>query len=413
MTHAPLGGYLNMVGGLVVLVLGLLVLVPKPRRRAGIAFSVFAAGVGGFYFAHHFGVILHAPEGPRRLVESVMMALGLVGVLAMLVTFPSPLSRRERSLLAVSLGVGVLLVVPLLVARHGGEAPVAGSLYALSVGSLYTLFLILSLRFARSNDAVFRRQGGFAAGGLALFVGFQAGGGIDFAGASSLLRAEGAALAGAVLRFAMVLLVAALWLSATRGPEARLARNVALITLAATLAGVLSVTLSLPGGHGIARVIMALVLAYGILRHQLLGIDVKIKWTIRQSTVAAIFIGIFFIASESAAVFLGEKWGTYGGIIAAGGLVFAIAPLQQFAERVADHAMPGVKATSEMTQDERLSLYRAQLIVAYRDAAVDANERELLEITRRRLRIDAEVALSLEREAAGQAAAVAPAQEVR
>lgn len=143
--------------------------------------------------------------------------------------------------------------------------------------------------------------------------------------------------------------------------------------------------------------------AYAILRHQLFDIDVRIKWTLKQSTVAAVFIGLFFVVSESAAQFFSERVGTYLGIVAAGTLVFVIAPLQHFAQRVADRAMPGVKPVGERTDDERLMLYREQLGAAYADGAVNASERALLEHLRARLGIDAEAAMRVETAVGGEA----------
>ncbi|HVM45125.1 MAG TPA: hypothetical protein VM582_04250, partial [Candidatus Thermoplasmatota archaeon] len=84
--------------------------------------------------------------------------------------------------------------------------------------------------------------------------------------------------------------------------------------------------------NGIMRTVGILLLVYAIVRHQLLGIDVKVRWGISKSTVAAVFIAVFFVASEAAQQFFGDSLGsTYVGIAAAGALVFAMAPLQRAA----------------------------------------------------------------------------------
>lgn len=152
-----------------------------------------------------------------------------------------------------------------------------------------------------------------------------------------------------------------------------------------------------PGG----ALVFGFLLAYGVLRHQLLGIDVKIKWTLKQSTVAAVFVAVFFVVSELAAAAFSERLGTVVGILTAGALLFAIVPLQHFAQRVADKAMPGVKPVGEMTEDERAEAYRRQLEAAYVDGVVDTSERRILEAAREALEIDGDIALAIEREVMG------------
>lgn len=41
-------------------------------------------------------------------------------------------------------------------------------------------------------------------------------------------------------------------------------------------------------------------IAYGILRTQLFDIDLRIRWTIKQSTVASAFVAMFYVVSEGA-----------------------------------------------------------------------------------------------------------------
>lgn len=151
------------------------------------------------------------------------------------------------------------------------------------------------------------------------------------------------------------------------------------------------------GALGLARIVAVLVIAYGILRHQLLGIDLTVKRGIRRSTIAAIFIAVFFIVSEAAqVVFAGVVGSQILGIIAAGALVFALAPLQRFARSVADAAMPHAQDPDAMDDDERITVYRRQAEVAWADGALSADERALLDELRDQLGIDAEVVSEVE-----------------
>jgi hypothetical protein len=197
--------------------------------------------------------------------------------------------------------------------------------------------------------------------------------------------------------------------NAVRGPDAWARRAFARygVVLALILASAVAGHLLAAGGNsnprfffnGVWYLGLPVLTTYALLRAQLFDIDLKVKWTIKQSTVAAAFIGVFFVVSESASNFFASSGlGPYLGIAAAGLLVFAMAPLQRAAERVASAAMPGVKAGSELSRHERLGLYREQLRVAYADSVVDRNERALLLSTRRYLGISTEEAERLEHE---------------
>lgn len=152
---------------------------------------------------------------------------------------------------------------------------------------------------------------------------------------------------------------------------------------------------------GIWRLALPLLVTYAMVRHQLFGIDVKIRWTIKQSTVAAAFIAVFFIVSGVAQTFLQSTGlGPYLGIAAAGLLVFGLAPLQHFAERVANAAMPGVRPLGEMSSDERANVYRATARSAWADGSLSRDERRLLDGLRERLGLSRDQAFHLESEAA-------------
>ncbi len=74
-----------------------------------------------------------------------------------------------------------------------------------------------------------------------------------------------------------------------------------------------------------------------------------------------------FVGSEGASAFLSEQLGSLIGIIATGGLIFALAPLQRAAEKLANQAMPSVQDTPEYRSYRKLQIYGAE---------ADALERE-------------------------------------
>ncbi len=119
-------------------------------------------------------------------------------------------------------------------------------------------------------------------------------------------------------------------------------------------------------------------IAYGILRTQLFDIDLRIRWTIKQSTLAAVFVTIVYLVSEGAEQLLSSEFGTFAGLLASAVVVFFLAPLQRFAERVASVAMPNTRNTPEYAAFRKLQVYEAALAEAMEGGGISAKERALL-----------------------------------
>lgn len=129
----------------------------------------------------------------------------------------------------------------------------------------------------------------------------------------------------------------------------------------------------------LGTILFAPLAAYGILTTQLFDIDLKIKWTLEKSTVAAIFVAVFFIVSEGAQVLFADFAGSeLLGVVAAGGLVFFLAPLQRLGEQVGDAAMPGVEDTETYREQRKREVYRASVEELLADGEVTAKERRML-----------------------------------
>ncbi len=139
-------------------------------------------------------------------------------------------------------------------------------------------------------------------------------------------------------------------------------------------------------------------IAYGILRTQLFDIDLHIKWTIKQSTFATIFVTLIFLISEGADRFLSAELGNFAGLLAAGIVVFFLAPLQRFAEGVASVAMPNTQNTPEYAAHRKMQVYEAAVGEAVPDGIISDRERALLNSLRESLGISAADADAIERE---------------
>jgi len=137
-------------------------------------------------------------------------------------------------------------------------------------------------------------------------------------------------------------------------------------------------------------------IAYGILRTQLFDIDLRIRWTIKQSTVAAAILSIVFLVSEGASQFLSAELGNVAGLLAAAVVMFFLAPLQRFAERVASAAMPNTENTPEYTAFRKMQVYEAAVIEAQEGGGISEKERALLNRLRDSLGICESDARSIE-----------------
>jgi hypothetical protein len=138
-------------------------------------------------------------------------------------------------------------------------------------------------------------------------------------------------------------------------------------------------------------------IAYGILKSQLFDIDLKIQWTIKQSTVAAVFVAVFYLVTEGADRLLEAEFGSWIGLLASALLLFLISPLQRFAERVAGAVMPNTSDTPEYAAYRKMQVYEAALADAL-PGGISDKERALLNHLRDSLAISAADANALERD---------------
>lgn len=150
---------------------------------------------------------------------------------------------------------------------------------------------------------------------------------------------------------------------------------------------------------GLTSALFAALLGYGILRTQLFDIDLRIKYGIRQGTVYAVFVAVFFAASEGTKEFVqNETQSIILGVFVASLLVFVLAPLQIFAERVSSLAMPGVAATAQYLTFRKFEVYKEALETILRDGEITTRERAVLAGLQRKLGIHAKDAEALERD---------------
>ncbi len=158
--------------------------------------------------------------------------------------------------------------------------------------------------------------------------------------------------------------------------------------------------------RGVWRFPLPILATYAVLRHQLLGIDVRLKWTIRRGTLAAIFLAAFLIVAQLIQNVANARLGYLVGAIAAGLLLFALAPLQRFSQRFADAALPRVRDPRAAPPARRLDAYRqtAELLLA--DGVLTSHKERALAALADELGISAVAALEVRQRALSRPAEV-------
>lgn len=401
----------NAIGAAAMVALGIWVLTLTPRTRSMTMLATFVIAAGLIYVPVNLVEwdtwALFAVWLPYLAVVATTGGIALLGLIHELV---HGAGVRGRHLWWLGLGItGVTLFAPLVVAAAGAfpgwvefmEAEgIRYETWRLLIGLsseagldlFFTAFFALSVVLAllyrsppEGQEDRTRTQTVIMSAALVLWPAFIAG-----ANAADIPNetwpGDRLQLILSVVGF---MTLAGLWLiNAHSVPERSTeGRNMALLVLILMLLGMLQVVFIeplYPGKGvgpvwGILRLVSMVGLAYGILQHQVLGIDAKFRWGVSRTTVAAVFIAVFFIVSEAAQEFFGGFVGSqYLGILAAGALVFALAPLQRMADLLAAKTVPAAQATASPDLEAQ---YRTAVRMALADGAITREEeRQLAEL---------------------------------
>lgn len=415
MINTDPGPLFAWITGVLIIALGIFVVGARPKKGANRAFFIFALGLGGQ--AVWFNMQVGQPPYFGQLFWPVfggwmaIMTLGAVLLARSSLIGAAGISRRT---FALAFGGCAAVVVPVWVVTSI-DPLYAGAALGVQPAQA-TGFLAAIIPFAASMAAN---------AGLGCVAAMRARLDPDKAGAMAAITI--AALGWPAVQTALMLsirapiygwpfvgllLVAAgWWLAFVKGAAAKNARRVATIPLTLALGGYIltlffedPLALVTAGYFGLARMATVGIFAFAIVRHQILGFDIKVRRGIKGSTLAALFFAVFFVVSETTAQVLGETdTGPFVGIAVAGVLVFFLAPLQRWADRLAGAATGHAKPLDQTTDDEKTALYRRTAFAAWAEGAIDRRERALLNELPAGLGLSREAAGAIEDEAAGTA----------
>jgi hypothetical protein len=429
MADVTLDSILLIGSALFYTALGVFVLTVRPRLRQNLLLAGFLLGFGLAYAAFNILALAGAPVGPNLLLEVLLLLASYVFALRLAFEFPEP-AVKARRLAAFALVAAAAAAAPTLAfvdrsvfgASSSFAVPaVAGAAAFAGLGVAVQLVLALRAHPSGRLSASAAKQVALVAVALAFLDAAILG--LGLVDVARSWAPQGFVYAASAASFA---LVAGLWLRNARawGREAsRVCRNVAVVIPAVVLVGMAVGALSTPDVtfstrpavalssplRGIARTAGVLTLTYAILHHQLLGLDVKVRWTIQQSTVGGVLVGAFFLGEQVAQQLLSDQYGFLLGLAAAIAVALAGKRLRAFAERVAravvpdpggaPQAPPQPASRAASPADAREDVYLRAVRRALRDRAVTRDEERMLADLAEHLGIGAGRAVQLRHEA--------------
>lgn len=415
---------LNILGAGLVSVVGLALLAARVRRPGS---TIFGLVLLTWSWSSIFNYLLIYGDTFVYLPALVLGTALKIFLVLLVVRFAIALTRTRTIAARIAYGatsafvcaVALLFLVRpgallLFDAEPGSVAGTPAIAYLVDIPAevaFYGAWLAILAAFARTVDPLERAELGIVAAGLGAYLAYH--------GPFLLLTLLASFGLSIVLQFVYapvwigatgVILGSVAWLRARRWrgdafDKAILGCVAAGLGLAIVTAAYAYASPGFFGASGIMRIVAALVIAYGILKHHVFGIDLKLKWTLGRGAVLAAFGAVFFVADQATQYFVAESYGVAAGFGAALLLILALRPLERRARRLADRVFPGVEPTQTYYDARKLVVYRAAAVAAAKDGMVTAREREMLDALVRELEIPAAEAQSVDREVFGAGAA--------
>ncbi len=101
------------------------------------------------------------------------------------------------------------------------------------------------------------------------------------------------------------------------------------------------------------------IMVYGILKLQMLDIEIRLKSTIKNSVLAGIFVVLFYLISEGANTFLSDQLGGLIGFAASALLTLFLTPLHRWADRFSSKLVSADIDNADYPASRSLQIYSA------------------------------------------------------
>lgn len=385
--------------------------------RANRAFALFLVLTGGFVITYELTTLDGAAGNYWWRVFPYFAFADVFPLLYFACIYPRPRSWLPRGGFLVFLAGALVVDVWYLVDHSAGYAPSRTGSGVLALADYWSNLLFPALGLAFAVEASREARPANRASLLLISLGFVL---IIFTadvhtlvsflvagatGFSPRLDARWALGVAAVL--AMATVYARMARRATeRRERARLVFALGLLGVGALLGlleGLFEPPVLGPIADAAWRLSLPALVGYALVRHQLFGIDLKVKRALHVGFVASVFVAVFITVEQIAESYLSVQLGSIVGGAAVGLLLFALHHLQRLADRIADAALPGVKPFALLDPAGRDRVYRDQARIAWEDGALDKRERQMLDGLRAALGMSAEEAGAIETQVAREA----------
>ena len=138
------------------------------------------------------------------------------------------------------------------------------------------------------------------------------------------------------------------------------------------------------------------IVAYGILKVQLLDIEIRLQSTVRNTVLASAFIAVFYLISESANNFISNQLGDILGFVVCAVLAVFLAPLHRWADRFAEKLVSADTRSPDYESNRGLQIYTAAVEEAMAYGEINRGQLALLDRLKESLNISANDARKLE-----------------
>jgi len=140
------------------------------------------------------------------------------------------------------------------------------------------------------------------------------------------------------------------------------------------------------------------IVTYGILKVQLLDIEVRLRSTVKNTALASAFIAVFYVFSEGTNALISNQLGEIVGFVVCALLAVFLSPLHRWAERFAERLVTADTGSPGYTANRSLQIYSAALEEALAYGELNQGQIALLDRLKESLGIATEDAGRLERE---------------
>jgi len=129
------------------------------------------------------------------------------------------------------------------------------------------------------------------------------------------------------------------------------------------------------------------IVAYGILKVQLLDIEIRLRSTVRNTVLAGSFIAVFYVISEGANNFISNQLGEIIGFLVCAVLAIFLAPLHRWADRFAKQLVSADTDSPEYAANRGLQIYSAAVEEALAYGEINPGQIALLDRLRQSLHV--------------------------